>query len=137
MGNKQNKNKNKDYCGLTLFDPNDEIHTKEKDLNLIPSTYINFGLYHSPEALEEIYPKIVIFPIEEQIKYCDAITRRYCLNENYLKKQNFDIPINEIVKNIDATKIGNVACIAYYNGLNSKYWLYYTELIKYLKNDYL
>lgn len=132
MGNKNNRSDST----LPIFDPKDEINTKENKLNLVPSTYINFGLYHSSEVLNDVFPKIVIWPIENQMKFADAITHRYALNEHFLNKQNLSIPIEEFVKNINATTVGNLACITYYNGLESKYGLYYVQLINYLKNNY-
>jgi hypothetical protein len=133
MGNKNNRNDST----LPTFNPKDEINTEENKLNLIPSTYINFGLYHSSEVLKDIYPKIVMFTMENQMKFSDAMTRRYALNKYFLNKQNLDLPIEELVKNINATIIGNFACLTYHNGLESKYGLYYTRIINYLKTNYM
>ena len=132
MGNKNNRNDSV----LPIFNPKDEINTEEDKLNLIPYTYINFGLYHSSEVLTDIFPKIVLWSIENQMKYADAITRRYALNEHFLNKQNLDCPIEQLAKRINATMIGNLACLTYYNGIESKYGLYYTKVIHYLKTNY-
>lgn len=135
MGNRNSRNNRNDSL-LPTFNPKDEINTEEKKLNLIPYMYINFGLYHSSEVLKDVFPKIVILPIEDQMKFADAITHRYALNKYFLNRQNLDIPVEKLVKNINTTMIGNLACLTYYNGLDSKYGLYYIKVIDYLKINY-
>lgn len=130
MGSKNSKNGDT----LPTFNPEDEINTEENDLNLISYTYINFGLYQSPEILTNMFPKIILLPIEDQMKFSDAITRRYALNKHFLDKLDLDVPIKELV--INASMIGNLACLTYYNGLESKYGLYYIKMIDYLKTDH-
>jgi hypothetical protein len=102
-------------------DPNDETNRLSRNLNLSPSpsSYHNYGLYHEYNHLINSYPSIIHWDIEKQIKYSDAITRRYCLNEKfkYIQKRLFTI---DHTKNSNATSIGNIATMAYYNGLESE-----------------
>ena len=115
------------------YDANKEINTLFDDLNLSPSSYPNYGLYHSYDNLINSYPKIIYWEIERQIRYSDAITRRYCLNKNFLFMQKGFITTKISIEKSNTTSIGNLACMAHYNGLNSDWYQLYTKTIDSLK----
>lgn len=123
---------------LPNYDPNDEINTPENELNLSPFTYINFGLYHSSLKLDQFYPKIVLFKIEDQAMYSDAITRRYALNPHFIRnrEKELDVPVDKFSKHANATSIGNLAFITIHNGADSKWGIYYSKVINYMKFNY-
>jgi hypothetical protein len=116
------------------YDPNDESNKSSIALNLSPSSYSNNGLYHKYDHLINVYPEIINWDIEEQIKYSDAITRRYCLNKNFLLMQGnlLTMQLNHITKS-NTTAIGNIACIAFYNKQNSDWNECYIKIINHLK----
>ena len=113
------------------YDPNNEINTI--NLNLSPSWYPNYGLYHTYNHLLESYPKIIYWEIERQIIYSDAITRRYCMNKTFLFIQQGLLTMKNSADKANTTSIGNIATLAYYNGLNSEWYKCYTEIIQSLK----
>lgn len=123
-------------CGeLKKYDPHDEINTPFDKLDTMPWNYPNGGLYHSMETLKNIYPDIIDYSIEEQMKYSDAITLRYALNKHFINSQlkSFNTNIEILAKNCNTTALGNLACIAFYNGLESEIGIIYTKVIQYLK----
>lgn len=117
--------------GNTLINYNPRENASDEAPILHPLFYPNGGLYHSMDVLNTIYPEIIHWPIEKQMDYADAITRRYCLNSHFLKTQPSIMPSD--LNKLNATSIGNIACLAYYNGLDSQWGHLYTELIKRLK----
>lgn len=82
------------------------------------------------EDLRAVYPDIISFPIEKQMQYADAITRRYALNSHFLETQKSAL---EDMSKPNVTAIGNLACLAYHNGLDSEYGILYKKIIKTLK----
>lgn len=119
------------------YDPNDEINKTSNSLNLTPSTYPNYGLYHQYDHLLDSYPKIIYCEIERQIMYSDVITRRYCLNKNFLILQKGLLQINLSITKANTTSIGNIACLAFYNGLDREWRKLYTKTINSLKESLL
>lgn len=117
------------------YDPHDEIDTPFEKLELGPWSYQNGGLYHDMGILMSAYPAIINYPIERQMEYADAITRRYALNPHFIDKQySFLRDIEYAAKHLNTTAIGNLACMAYHNGPESKYGIFYSKLMEYLKN---
>jgi hypothetical protein len=121
---------------LKNYDPKD--YKLEENLNLNLLSYPNQGLYHPKEVLDDIYPKIILWPIERQIEYSDCVTRKYALNQFYLDKLKIqlDVPLDQLAKTGNATMIGNLAFIAYHNGINSEFGIHYTKILKYLKFNF-
>jgi len=120
------------------YDPHDEIDTPFEKLELGPWSYQNNGVYHDLGTLKSVYPAIIFYPIETQMEYANAITRRYALNPHFTDKQySFLGDVESAAKNANATGIGNIACMAYHNGPESKYGIFYSKLMEYLrgKND--
>ncbi|HSW76379.1 MAG TPA: hypothetical protein VLG50_05015 [Candidatus Saccharimonadales bacterium] len=72
--------------------------------------------------------KYIYKTIEEQMLYADAITRRYALNPHF-HQCNTNICAN-------TTTVGNVAFMAYYNGMDSKWGLLYNTLMDELRRIY-
>lgn len=120
---------------LHNYDPKDEINTPENELNLMPFTYVNNGLYHDYDTLLQVYPEIISFTIDEQANYSDAITRRYALNPHFIAKM--EISLNRSIKEFtpNTTAIGNLAFVAIHQGLDSKWGIRYIEVINHLKNN--
>lgn len=114
------------------YDPNNEINKLSNDLNLSPSSYPNYGLYHDYDDLINSYPQIIYWDIEKQIKYSDAITRRYCLNKKFLFIQR-DLLTNDYKTKSNCTSIGNIAIICFYNGFDSEWGKLYIKSINSLK----
>jgi len=121
---------------LKNYDP--KYYKLEENLNLNLLSYPNEGLYHPKEVLNDIYPKIVLWSIERQMDYADAVTRKYALNQFYLDKLKIqlDVPLDQFAKTVNATLIGNLAFITYHNGINSEFGIYYTKILKYLKFNF-
>lgn len=100
---------------LIDYNPKEFIHDTELDLN--PFNYVNFGNYTFESCpLEQFARRSMV----EQMKFSDAITRRYALNPLFLERhknlmieKNIDISI--IVKNCNAYALGNSAFIAFHN----------------------
>ena len=112
---------------LIDYDPHDYQDTQL--LNLNPFSYPNFGCYHLDNRPLKI---IANLPIEEQMQLSDAITRRYALNEIFLNQQASYIEkdIDKIIISmINATSIGNIAFIVYYNPNNQIFLNYYRKLL--------
>jgi hypothetical protein len=123
------------YVTPKNYNPHDEIDTAFEKLELGPWFYPNGGLFYDHMTLLMVYPCIINYPMEKQMEYADAITRRYALNPHFINEQySFLGDIESAVKNANATGIGNVACMAYYNGPESKYGIFYSELMNQLKN---
>lgn len=121
---------------LKNYDPKD--YKLEENINLNLLSYPNEGLYHPKEVLDDIYPKIVLWSIERQMEYSDAVTRKYALNQFYLDKLKIqlDVPLDRLAKIGNASMIGNLAFITYHNGINSEFANHYTKIIKYLKFNF-
>lgn len=123
------------------YDPRDFIDTQE--LQLIPYSYPQFGLYHSLAELDALWPDIINMTIDEQAEYVDAISRRYALNKHFLSQQMDAMssipPIDiatKILSGMNATSIGNLAFIALQNGPNSpERKLYDNIMIELRKNS--
>lgn len=111
-----------------LYHPDDHIH--EKKPILLSWAYPNFGLYLNPEITPQ---ELVKKPLKQQIKYADAIIRRYAKNKVFLRsKVNKEIEIRK--ENINATTIGNLAFIYYHNPRNPYIRSHYYETIRLLKS---
>jgi len=139
MGNSINTKEDQTPASNNKFPPDYDPHKYKftRELSLHPIFYNNGGLYYNIEEYEKVFPDIIWWSIAEQIKYSDAITRRYCLNPLFLQNQNafFDDDMNKYL-NANAVSIGNLACAAYYNGVGSKYYDHYNRVLAFLKTQY-
>jgi len=124
---------------LKDYNPKKTKYILEQDLKLELSNYPKFGSYHDLETIESIFPKIILWSIENQMIYSNAITRKYALNQVFLNalKINLESSIDDFISKINATTIGNLAFITYYNGINSEIGIHYTKIIKYLKFNFV
>lgn len=124
---------------LENYNPHDWINTPKNKLVLAPFSYPKCGCYTTHEEELNVYPAIINFSIEEQMKYSDAISRRYALNPHFLKIQkdggSFDVErtINHIKNQKASSSIGNIAFLAYHNGINSDWGEFYTKVLNSLK----
>ena len=118
------------------YNPRDHTDTPAEALDLNPMSYPNIGLYHSTDHLQFVYPAILHYPIETQMQYADAITRRYALNPHFLELQRkgMSISVHQLRLSCNSTTVGNMACMAYYNGLDSEWGQYYCKMIEQLKD---
>ena len=112
---------------LPNYDPNNFIHDKILDLNY--GNYPNFGLYHTITEIIKTKPLDVLrLPLEKQMLYSDAITRKYAKNEIFINNQIMNIRINKLPNTPNITNIGNMAFLAYHSPEYFKE--YYDELIQ-------
>ena len=102
----------------TLPDYEPEAFRNDTVLDLNPFNYANGGNYTLEKCpLEELAAK----PMEEQMRFSDAITRRYALNASFRDRQkDAYILINamgkdEMLECVNETSIGNIAFMAHYN----------------------
>ena len=101
-------------CRQTLIDYDPENHSEDLEFVLNPESYPNLGIYDN----ENITPENLIdLPIHEQIKYSDAIHRRYAKNKIYQEKiLKEEILISEEDANkINEITVGNTAVLVFYN----------------------
>lgn len=103
-------------------------------MDLNPQNYSNFGLNYNLRYLDDLFPKIAWYPIEEQSKLADMITKRYASNIDFCEMQN----LSTISNKLNATSIGNIAymtlncCKKYRNDFRRQYEL----IISYIKEKY-
>ena len=125
---------------LIDYNPQDYKDVPEDELELSPFMYPNMGVYYLEEVLMEMIAKL---PLEEQMKYSDAICRRYALNPHFIKIQ--DKGIYDLLSKSDAEflfcksrigycDIGGMAYMAYHhrydeNGKDSKYYTLWKKMV--------
>ena len=119
----------------TDYNPNDWVNTPKDQLNLQPITYPSCGLYMSLAELEASYPAIVSMSIDKQMEYSDAITRRYAKNPHFqaLQRESVSHINDKILSDPNATSIGNMAFMAYHNGMDSEWGRAYTRIMDRLR----
>ena len=124
---------------LIDYNPQDYKDVPKDELELYPFMYPNMGVYHMEVPVE----MIAKLPLEEQMKYSDAICRRYALNPHFLKTQ--DKGIDDLLSKSDEEflvykqqfndcGIGDMAYMAHYhrydeNGKDSKYYTLWKRMV--------
>lgn len=112
---------------LIDYDPMDYAHDQELDLN--PMNYPNFGNY----TLEQMpLDQLAKLSQQEQMRFSDAITRRYALNPTFKAQQSGFKITPQIIPQLNETSVGNMAFMAYHNP-NSEWSTNYNQLIALLK----
>jgi len=122
------------------YDPKDWAETPESELNLMPITYPNCGLYAPLAELEKAFPNILFEPMTAQMEYADAICRRYAMNPHFHRKQEEAYQpgwLDKLADDPNSTAIGNLAFMAHHNGPASKWQLYYTQAMEHLRARYV
>lgn len=115
---------------LPDYDPNDYIDDTE--LNLNPATYPKFGNY----TFQKMNIKKLANKSQEfQMKFSDAITRRYAKNQIFLDQMR-QHPIASFINDIEIneTVIGNTVFMAYHNPNNEFFQSEYQILLTYCRN---
>jgi hypothetical protein len=117
---------------LPDYDPRE--HKGEGMLQLKRDTYPNQGLY----TVEPItVDAMVQLDQQEQMRYSDAVTRRYALHSAFRLGQQRNIRAQTreaLLLRATPTSIGNMACMAHWNP-NSFWDKTYRELINDLKTN--
>jgi len=99
---------------LPLYDPNDFVNDKQLDLN--PANYAKCGLYLPFEAYDNIsVAELAQHSQEEQMKYADAISRRYAKNPIFLLMQERSTRQVQRLSDGNTCGLGNLALLAYHN----------------------
>lgn len=118
----------------TLPDYAPEAFRDDTVLDLNPFNYANGGNYTLEECpLEELAAK----PMKEQMRFSDAITRRYALNASFRDRQKESYLLihamgkDDILERLNETSIGNMAFMAYHNP-NSLWSTTYDRVIRQL-----
>lgn len=122
------------------YDPNDNIN--ETEFNLNPMLYPNFGNYFNLNKINTIdddITNIAKLTIEEQMKYSDAITRRYAKNPIFIDDQYPKNILAEIKsankKQFNTTSIGNLAFMSYHNPDNENIKACYLAILAHFSNE--
>lgn len=128
-------NFNSDFVKLKNYDPNDYKNDTELDLN--SAHYANFGNY----TFERMALKDLIeLPLQDQMRFSDAICRRYALNPLF-KNQQYEFwkmyKSTITVTQLNETSIGNAAAMKYYNPDNLDFIQMYDDTINIVRNGRL
>jgi len=114
-----------------LPDYNPEDFRNDEDLNLIPFAYPNGGNYTLEQCpLRELAAK----SMQEQMRFSDAITRKYALNAKFHEIQRDScsgvsaMSAQNILNKFNETSIGNMAFMAHHNP-NSVWSQVYEDVI--------
>jgi hypothetical protein len=115
-----------------LYDPLEFQNCKK--LQLKAESYPNYARY----ILDYVPARIMAqCSIEDQMRFCDAITRRYALNGQFKAIQQgrlMRVDLEAVLPRLTATSIGNMACMAHYNpDPEGFWWQKYTEIIDKLR----
>jgi hypothetical protein len=120
---------------LPNYNPND--YKNDKDLDLNPANYPNFGNY----TLKRMPLKdLITLPLEEQMQFSDAICRRYALNPIFKTQQMqyWDMfKYGSSHSDLNETSVGNMAFMKYCNPNDSFYVKMYDETIEIIQNGRL
>ncbi len=119
-----------DQSSLVDYDPNDYIHDTVLDMN--PMQYPNFGNYTLQRMpLKDLIDK----PILEQMRFSDAITRRYAKNPIFIKQQfSRQLDYENLGNGCNETSIGNMAFMKYHNPDNQVIQEQYDKMAHALRN---
>ena len=120
---------------LEHYDPNNYINDIHLDLN--PENYPNFGNY----TFERMpLNDLIALLLEEQMRFSDAICRKYALNDIFKNQQlqfwetsKYNVRDNDL----DETSIGNVAFMKFYNPENPQITRMYDETVAIVQNGRL
>ena len=95
----------------TLIDYHPDNHSGDLEFVLNPMSYPNLGIYQNDEIMLE---ELIELPLKYQIKFSDAIHRRYAKNKIYHEKL---LGKEESLTGEEITEIsvGNIAVLAFYN----------------------
>ena len=117
-------------ASLVDYDPRDGRAAQELQLQL--SAYPNRGLYADKElSLSELTQ----LPQAEQMRFSDAVTRRYALNPRFRRLQEAALrrqSVAALALRTTATGLGNIAFLAHWNP-NSFWTRHYQELLAELR----
>ena len=120
----------------TLIDYNPEDYKNDGILELNPGAYPNLGNYffHIMEGHNCSPQEVCKLPQLEQMKFGDAITRRYAKNNIFLSKMKKSSENYKLKKeNINVTAIGNFAFIAYHNPYYDFFTIRYRQILDLFK----
>ena len=120
---------------MTLENYNPEDYKDHKYLELTRSTYPNRGIYPNDGISLK---KLIELPLEEQLKYSDAICRKYALNPIFLKLMKDQIENSKFerkVEDLNEVGIGNAAFIKKYNENNSFWCKHYNDTVDLIRNS--
>ena len=119
------------------YDPYDYKDIPKEDLYLSPADYPSGGLYYPLHLLMNLYPDIIYKDQRDQMKYVDAITKRYCLNPHFrsLQLEHLkNVPDIIVINRANATSIANLAFMAYHENPKGPYDKIYQERMALLKD---
>lgn len=98
---------------------NPDDHKDDIELDLDPLNYPRFGVLLD---LSELLKTDILFlskkPISEQMKYANAITRKYAKNERFKDKMIMEYKYKYNSINVDyfnPVSLGDLACLAFYD----------------------
>lgn len=110
-----------------LPDYNPEDYKNDQELDLNPTNYVNYGNYYKSFPP---FDKISRMNKSRQMKFSDAITRRYALNPKFIELQAPRTNPKDIdMSRLNATSLGNMAFMSHHHP-GSVFDQFYKEVMR-------
>lgn len=125
------KNMGAAFSNTPLKDYNPDDCSADAELDLNPFNYPQAGNYKYNEHMS--VKEVANLPIEEQLKFSDAICRRYAKNPLFLTNQKDGYTITTSMDGLNTTSIGNMAMMKVSNPADEFWAESYEQLINFVK----